>query len=192
VTRNSARRRAFAAVLGALAAGVAIWWLPRCVTAERACLLYKEACHGPSSNDVSRVLLLAERAYAIDPEQYHFWATAADDAWSAPFAPGGAARDADLRDSAGRWCGRTLDANPWHPKARVMRAAMLAEADPQEALRYWRRCVDWQYWEPFNHAFLAELHGRCGDFALASNTLERIRGMPYYEATRGILERMQK
>jgi tetratricopeptide (TPR) repeat protein len=182
----------FAAALGVLAAGVSLWWLPRCVREERASLLYKEARYGPSSNNVFRVLSLAERAYAIDPAQYHFWATAADGAWSARFAPGGAARDAELRDSAARWCRRTLDANPWHPKARVLRAAMLAEIDPQEALRYWRHCVDWQYWEPFNHAFLAELHGRCGDFAQAAAVLEGIRGMSYYEETRAILDRMAR
>jgi hypothetical protein len=180
-----------AVVLGLLAVGLALWLLPRCVQAEWVSLLFEEACYGPSSNEVSRVLALADEAFAIDREHYHFWALAADDAWNARrVAPRPEAEEL-LGRQAGQWCRKALDANPWHPKARVLWASIVAERDPREALRYWQTCVEWQYWEPFNHALMAELLGRSGEFALASNTLERIKGMPYYEATRGILERMK-
>lgn len=186
-----ALHRPLSILAGAVAVLLALWWLPRCVRAERASLLHREACCGPSSNDVSAVLALAERAYALDRANYHFWALAAGDAWDA-LPRTGDAKMADMyRKRAREWTGRALEENPWHPKSRVMWAAMLAESDPAQALRYWRECVEWQYWEPFNHAFLAELLARNGDFAGASNALERIRGMRYYDDTRAILDRLE-
>lgn len=182
--------KVLAAALGVLAVGLALWWLPRCVQAERASLRYAEACYGPSSNDVTRVLALADEAFPIAPEHYHFWALAADDAWNARIVAPISNAGESMGRQAKEWCKRALDANPWHPKARVLWASMVAENDVGEALRYWQTCVEWQYWEPFNHAFLAELQGRNGNFALASNTLGRIKGMPYYEDTRRILDRM--
>lgn len=136
------------------------------------------------------MLRLAEESFAIDPRNYHFWALAADDAWNARAAAPTREEDARLRAAAELWCGRALKENPWHPKARVLWANILAERDPAEALRYWQGCVEWQYWEPFNHALLAELLARTGDFAAASNTLSRIQGRPYCEETRRLIDRM--
>jgi hypothetical protein len=136
------------------------------------------------------VLDLADEAFAIDPNQYHFWALAADDSWNAKRVAPDPAAGERMGRHARQWCRRTLDANPWHPKARVLWAAMLAEQDPAEALRFWQDCTEWQYWAPFNHALLAELQGRNGDLVLASNTLERIKGMPYYDDVRRILDHM--
>lgn len=177
-------------LLGLLAIGLAFWWLPRCVQAERASLRFEAACYGPSLNDVSRVLALAEEAYAIDRNHYHFWALAAAEASTARLAAQDIGTYGRLSDSARLWCEKALSANPWHPRSRVLWASLLSERDVAEALRYWQTCVEWQYWEPFNHAFHAELLARSGDFVQASNTLERINGRPYYQETRRILDRM--
>jgi hypothetical protein len=53
-------------------------------------------------------------------------------------------------------------------------AMLLSRSDPAASLAYWREFLDWDFWSPHNHAVLADLQARAGDFEAAWATANGI------------------
>ncbi len=157
------------------------------VQSERVACLYRKARYGSAAGDLQQIRVLAERAYAVSPVHYLFWTWVAECARDAGKAATGEARE-ELASARARWCERGLSANPWSPSLRAIHAGLLCERDPRAAVRWWESCVDWHYWEPYNHALLAELYARAGDFPRAFGVLGRIRGQSYAGEGMAIVE----
>jgi len=173
--------------LGLLLVAFGVVGIAHSLRNERVACLYHESRFGHSSADFGRVCLLAEQAYAISPVHHLFWTWVAERARDMRKDAMGPTR-AGLTAEMGRWCDRGLSANPWSPPLRLIRAGLLSEQDLRAAIRWWEPCVDWQYWEPLNHAVLAELYAKAGEFPRAFEVLGRIRGHPYATEGRAIVE----
>jgi hypothetical protein len=180
-------RRLLARSAGAVlvVVGIAGVWIA--LRNEQVACLYHEAKYGRASGDLRRICALAERAHAISPNHHLFWTWVAERCRDERKTTTGPSR-AEWRGALARWCGRGLAANPWSPALRVIHAGLLSEQDPRAAVRWWESCVDWHYWEPYNHALLGELYARAGDFSRAFQVLGRIRGRRYAEEGAAIVE----
>ena len=65
---------------------------------------------------------------------------------------------------AQRWCNAGLGLNAYNSQLRRLKTHLLEKKSPSEAADYWKKYVEWQFWEPYNHAVLAELYAETGDF----------------------------
>lgn len=83
---------------------------------------------------------------------------------------------------ANYWCDAGLRLNNYQQPLRRLKARLLARTSPAEAVAYWRAYVDWHFWEPQNHAVLAELYAGAGDLDGAVAELYWTRGTEH-EAT---------
>ena len=182
-------RRRLARSYGILLVLVGLAGVWHVTQSERVACLYREARYGNAAGDLERIRVLAERAYAISPVHYLFWTWVCERARDArPVAPGEEREEQTAVMAC--WCERGLAANPWSPALRVIHAGLLCERDPRAAIRWWESCVAWQYWEPYNHALLAELYARAGEFTRAFDILWRIRGQPYAREGVSIVQAM--
>jgi hypothetical protein len=130
-----------------------------------------------------RAVEMAEVAYRLDRGNHHFWAWLADRLATAYEAD----RNPGMKADAMRWVDRGLAANPYGWRLNVVKAKLLSDMSPSDAVLFWTRYVEWHYWEPFNQAYLAELSARAGDFGNALEVLRRIEGMPYHQQTSQIV-----
>ncbi len=147
---------------------------------------YRRAKYGAASGEVGQILVLARRAYAWYPWNYRFSIEAAEKAYRAA-ETGGEATRKDLRLQSQFWCERGVVQNRWKSQLRRLKTRFLWESSASEAIRYWEAHTDWQFWEPYNHAVLAELYARAGDFDQAERSLKWTEGTVEYESTRRLV-----
>lgn len=144
---------------------------------------YYRAKYGILRDQPARALELAERAHARYPLNFYLCSWAGEVAyygdWGAD-APAAPVR----RELARRWCERGLALNGWYRPLRLLEARLAADVSLPEAIRLWESYVDWQFWDPYNHAVLAEFYSRGGRYEQALEALTWVRGSPYEEAAR--------
>lgn len=132
--------------------------------------------------DVNEVARACERLFRLYPYSHYLCIFVAE---RACFGPGGQRIDAlDDRRAAigGQWCDRGLKINPHSRRLRYIKTRLLERDSAKKALAYWLSFVDWQYWDPSNHAVLAELYAKTGEFVRAAQALEMARNSPRHAA----------
>ena len=139
---------------------------------------YREAARLSTSEADAR----CEVAHRLYPYNYHYVAWMAERA----FYGGDGGADTD-RVIAGKWCARGLKMNPYKAQFHLVHAYVLAERSPTEAARAWENYVDWDFWDPFNHAVLAELYASAGMLREAAAALFWVPDTPHYRWAREAL-----
>jgi len=132
---------------------------------------------------VEDIITLCRRAYSLYPWNYYFSIFTAEAAYYQADAVRGEARSERLRQ-AQLWCDRGLIQNKYRCQLRRLKARFLWEESPAEAISYWAAYTDWDFWEPYNHATLAELYARNGDSDKAEQELKWVEGDASYERVR--------
>ena len=144
--------------------------------------LYYQAKYGAVREHPEAVVRRCAAADNLYSRNYYACETAAKAAYSA-YAGGGRGADRWF-PVAGSWCAEGLALNPYRGPLRLLKAFLLAEQSPAEAVDYWSEYVEWNFWVPHNHAILAELQAAAGNFHDAFESLALIRGREPYEAAR--------
>lgn len=162
---------------GLLYAGRAAW----------AARLSYRAQHGLPQPDVEQVLAWSQRAYVLYPYNYYLSIFAAETAYYRAGDVRGEAREERLR-MAQLWCERGLEQNRYKSQLRRLKTRFLWEESPAKAIAYWEAYTDWHFWEPYNHATLAEMYAKAGEFEKADLELKLISAFPGFhdEALRGV------
>lgn len=158
---------------------VSVLGITRGIRASAAYFLYNKAKYGSANDDAGAVLAKAATAQRFYPYNYYFCIWAAEKCYYEQFKP-----DSDrkyLLASVDYWCDQGLRQNQYKRELRMLRARLLAEDSPADAVEYWGQYLDWHYWDPFNHSAMAEFHAMAGDYDKAFEALEVIKGMKYYE-----------
>lgn len=158
--------------------------------ASAAQVLYYQSRHRPglaarTPEEVDRVCRRAERLY---PHQYYFAGFAGEWAYLNRFGENDTLQPERLR-LARHWADRALAGNPYRARFQQLHANLLAERSPEEAVHVWSRYVNWDFWNPFHHAFLAELLVKAGAHAEALRSVAFIEGTPPYAETRALVLR---
>ncbi len=132
-------------------------------------LLYYRAKYGAWQHDADRGLAAVAKAHARYPWNYQHCIWAAETAFYGGWDEAGNERPGAL-DTATLWCRRGLDLNPYKSQLVLLDVRLTAYADLAAATRRWEAFVDWNYWDPHNHAVLVELYSRQGlyDKAIAA------------------------
>lgn len=166
------------AAAGTLLLGISLVGVVHGTRAALAHVMYFDAKYGSAKTFPAGILRRYAQAHALYRFNYRFstWAGETADAES---RAGDAARSGD---AARRCCEAGLAQNPHHGPLRLLKTRLLERESPAEAARYWERYVDWQYWNPQNHAILVELYARAGDFDRAAKSLALIRKTRWHEA----------
>jgi hypothetical protein len=152
---------------------------------------YCRAKYGEPPADVDQSLALCQKAFRLYPHNYYFSILAAERAYATAQSASDAAATAWLR-AAQLWCDRGLAQNVWRSQLRRLKTRFLWEESPAEAIAYWRRYTDWQFWEPYNHAVLAEMYARTGDLERATECLYWARGDPHGTEVRVLIRKAQE
>jgi len=142
--------------------------------------MYFKAKFGSANQDAGGILNLCESASRFYGHNYNFCIWTAESAYYSSFKMNW--NDAkEYIAEASRWCDAGLALNPYRSQLRRLKTCLIARSSPVEAVHYWERYVDWQYWAPANHALLVELYALAGDFDKAVDSLALIRGSDCYE-----------
>ena len=148
---------------------------------------YRSAQYGHASENPQAVLALCREAAALYPFNYRLCELAAMTAfYGADALPPAEARR--MRDASKAWCGRGLVLDRYQRRLRWLAAQFLLEDSPARAAAYWKEYVDWDFWFPFNHGFLAELYAKAGDFTNAEKALSWAAGSEFEAHARATID----
>lgn len=161
----------FLAVIGAVVVALAGAGLLHAGRAAIASSLSYRAQYGKPAASVEQVLDLCRKASSLYPWNYYLVIFAAETAYYHSGDVTGGAREERLKLSR-FWCERGLSLNVYKSQLRRLKTRFLWEESPLKAIEYWKAYTDWQFWEPYNHATLAELYARAGEFDLAEQSLK--------------------
>lgn len=181
----------FVAAVGLLLAVLALAGTGYSAAAAVAQHGYWAAKYGTPSSDPERVADLCRKAYAWYPHNYYFSILACETAY---YASGGASGEIRKRrlDQAALWCDRGLRQNRFKSQLRNLKARLLWLESPSKAIRYWAAYTDWHFWSPHNHAELAEMYAKVGDWNGAERELKWIEGMSEGLRAREAVERERR
>lgn len=179
----------FLAVVGVVLLVLSLAGAAFAARAAVASTLSYKSQFGADRDDVEKVLDNCRMAYALYPHNYYFSIYAAEMAYYRAPEAQGKVRAYRLRQ-ASLWCDRGLQQNPYKSQLRRLKTRFLWEESPMKAIEYWREYTEWQFWEPYNHATLAEMLARAGEFEEAEKSLAWVKVDPAaYEETRRVVKR---
>lgn len=161
------------------------------VRASWAANLSRRAQLSATPLGVDEILASCRKAYALYPWNYYFSIFAAESAYYRADEVRGAAREARLSQSR-LWCDRGLIQNPYKSQLRRLKTRFLWERSPAEAIAYWAAFTEWNFWEPYNHATLAELYAKYGDRRQAEAELRWVEVDGSYGQVRQLVEQELK
>ena len=82
------------------------------------------------------------------------------------------------------WCQRGLELNAFNSQLRLLEVRLLMDDALKEAIGKGEAYVEWQFWEPFNHVFLAELYAKDVRYKDAVESLAWAKGSRYASEAR--------
>jgi hypothetical protein len=179
----SADSRSLRLLAGVALAAAAVWGMVQGARAAAAQRAYFTAKYGLPSADYARIIGLCRRGYALYPHNYYGSILAAETAFRAFENRAGPDPETWRRQSR-LWCERGLSQNPWRGQLRRLMTRFLWEEDPVGAAAYWETFTEWNFWEPENHALLADLYARLGVFDRADEALYWAQGSGSYDDVR--------
>ena len=171
-------RIVFSIVAGVLILAVSACGIVHGMRSSVAQGLYRQAKFGSARDNPRGVFRRCERAQALYPYNYNFCILAAEMAYG---RARGMVTGSELREISERWCDEGLKLNRYRRKLRVLKAKHLAVRSPEEAVTYWEEYVDWHFWDPYNHALLANIYASAGYFGKALESLEWVKGSEHHE-----------
>ena len=141
------------------------------VRVSRAQFDYHQLKHvqPPGPDYVERTRALHKRY----PRNYHLLAWATERAFDQAQTLEGDARLRALAETR-QLCDWGLALNPYHLPFPIIHTALLSQDSLDAAIAYWETFVAWDYWNPYNHAYLVELYAADGRFGAASRSLRLI------------------
>ena len=151
----------------------------------RACMAHREYFVAKFGRDILSTEAIAERcerAHRLYPFNYYFAQWTAEQAYFG--------RDSAESDSAARlriaacWCERGLALNRYKSPLRMLKTNLLRRDSVKAAVAYWEEYVEWNFWNPHNHAVLAELYSAQGRIGKALQSLRLVKGSEYYAQAR--------
>lgn len=141
--------------------------------------IYFEAKYGTTASDQDAILLACSMAHSFYPHNYYCALLAAETAWNRRNKTRTASERSVFAAEAEKWCDIGLKLNPYERSLRYLKMRILEERSIGDAIRYWERHVEWQFWSPFNHLVLVELYANAGEFEKALESLKWVRGTEY-------------
>jgi len=189
--RRSVNDPWFVAMMGVFVLLVSLAGVWHCARAGMAQQYYYQAKYGKPAADTEQVLEYCKKAYALYPDNYYFSILASEKAYYMAGQAEAGLRQRRLEQSA-IWCERGLVQNGMKGQLRRIKARFLWETSPSEAIRFWKAYTEWQFWEPYNHAVLAGMYAKAGDFENAERALTWTDGSPEGEEARRIVEMERK
>ena len=85
---------------------------------------------------------------------------------------------------AEHWCRIGLTLNPHKRALHYLDVRLTSRTSLNDAIVKWERYVDWDFWDPFNHAELVRLYSDAGSFGKAADSLYWLEGSSYYREAR--------
>lgn len=176
---------AFRIPIGLLLLAVSVYGIFHGARVGLAQAIYHHVKYGSEAGKVENLrsaLTRCQHTYRLYPYNYYFCIWMAEKAYYNRFGPDGK-ESPELLEAARLWCERGLDLNYYRSQLRRLKTRLLAEKSLPEAIKYWEKYIDWQFWEPYNHAVLVEMYAEAGDFSKAAESLAWVEGSRYYDET---------
>lgn len=162
---------------------LAVFSLFGALYAERACKaqwIYFNSKYGSRSKEsLEAITANCSEAYAIYPHNYYFSIYVSERNYYERKASDGPGQDDRLLKAA-LWCDRGLKQNFHKSQLRLLKTRLLARTSLDDAIVFWEEYVQWHFWEPYNHAVLAEMYAKRGDFSKAAQSLQWLKGTKHY------------
>ncbi len=174
-----------ARIVGLILLILSLFFVVYSVRAGISQLIYYRAKNGYSdTGDLYKIYRQTNHLY---PYNYRFFAWSAEEA----FNRGSKATDEKSRDKnfelAELLCDKGLALNKYERPLPFIKTQLLYRKSPTDAVVYWEKYVEWDYWNSYNHAVLASLYAGIGKFGQAMQTLQFIKGTPDYNSAEKIV-----
>ena len=148
---------------------------------------YRAAKYGAGKDDLELALKLCRTAGKLYPFNFYVQQYIGERAYYGSFDAESHEEATALLKLSQHWCDRGIRLNYYDRTLRLRRVALLARKDLDSAVAEMERYLDWHYWHPHNHATIARLYARAGEFDKAEQSLFLVERSTYYEdAVRGV------
>ena len=134
--------------------------------------------YGAAKDDEQQVLKNCERAFMLYPHNYRFCTWTAEMAWYGRHGEDGI-QNAQKRAFAEHWCRHGLSQNPFDRQLWMLEVNLLMDTELKTAIEKLEEHIEWDFWEPYHHAVLAELYSRDGRYGDAIDSLAWVKGSEY-------------
>jgi len=170
-------------LIGLLLLVLSVYGIFHGIRASLAQAIYHYVKYGAGSKvveDLRATFRRCQDSFRLYPYGYYLCIWTAEKAYYGRFGPNG--KEVPERLEAARlWCERGLELNYYKSQLRRLKTRLLARESLPDAIEYWGKYVDWQFWEPYNHAVLVEMYAEAGDLNNALESLVWVEGSEYYE-----------
>jgi hypothetical protein len=139
--------------------------------------IYHDLKFGTDTVDFDGISDDARVAQHLYPVNYRLCSWVAQQAWD-QYAATGESHKMQLNEAL-EWSARAVELNPYPRDIRESRRKSLEETNLAEAITDWSAFVDWNFWDPYNHAVLLELFVKANNLEGAFSELKWVRGTPY-------------
>lgn len=174
--------------IGVVLLAVSFYGVVHAARASLAHAMYHQAQYGSARDNPTGIFRRCENAYRLYPYNYYFCIWTAEKAYYTRFDVGKEGTERRLR-IARRWCDAGLELNFYKSQLRLLKTRLLERNSVADAIKYWEEYVEWQFWEPYNHAVLVEMHATAGDFSKALTSLTWVEGSKHYAEASGKLRK---
>jgi len=158
---------------------VSVCGIARGTRASLAQIMYYQAKYGSARENPRAIFRRCESGHRLYPYNYRFCSWTARQAYSSSFHVRLQEADRCL-STALHWCNVGLALNSYEKQLKLLKTLLITRKSVPEAIKYWERYVDWDFWEPHNHAILVELYASIGDFHKAMKSLALINDTKYH------------
>lgn len=172
-------------VLAVVGCTAGVWRAVRAGIAQS--LYYQIRYVPPAQRDASNDEALATAADRLYPYNYRLDAMMGQRAFQRHQVEGGG--DGAAAALARQWCDRGLRVHPWFGALVQLDTDLLLLVSARDAIARWERHVDWQFWDPYNHAYLVHLYAQDGRIAQAVAAMRWVRGSEYEAWAAGQIQR---
>ncbi|MFC1497371.1 tetratricopeptide repeat protein [Verrucomicrobiota bacterium] len=145
--------------------------------------MYFIARHNSYEHNPGSIVRRCEEAYGFYPYNYYFCMLTAETAFNNRFDYNGKELPERI-EVLQYWCDKGLTLNPYKRELRTLKRFVLKRESLSSAIKYWENYVEWNFWDPDNHAVLVDLYAQAGNFGRAMESLRLAEKSEHYEKVR--------
>lgn len=155
--------------------GLSAFYLVHGARAALAQAIYYQSKFGSTADNTRAVIRRCGAAFNLYTYNYNFCSWSAEKAYESAGEQRGA-EQREMLEAAETWCDHGLNLNPYKVNLRYLKTVLIAADSLEKAIQYWKKYVEWDFWNPENHEFLLDLYIESGEYEKAGEELKWLEG----------------
>lgn len=182
-------KKVFLLIIGVILIAAGIYGVIYSVKATKAQVLYTLSRYSDKADSMSPEEIYSNYKAAMKLYPYNFYFSAyAGEKFFYNFSNYSEDELKDIVENVKSIAEDGIKINPYNSQLVYLHMRMLERTSVAKALEYWKKYVDWVFWNDYNHSVLAELYAKNGMYDKAFDQLKFLERSKYLEHTRHVID----